>query len=98
MAIKIVYEDGLCKPVVFCDHCGEAIRDAKDGNYQWQDAGDGDAGPLHFTHKGCFRAFERAHEGFWYANELACRPAYLADNLSLNWDRAKKVARFMASI
>ena len=43
-------------------------------------------------------AFEVAHEGFWYANELTCLPVYLANNLNLNWDRAKKVARLMASI
>ena len=55
MAMRIVHEKGLCKPVVFCDHCGEAITDAKDGNYQWQESPEGESGPLHFTHKGCWR-------------------------------------------
>jgi len=27
---------GLSCPVVVCDHCGQQITDARDGNYQWR--------------------------------------------------------------
>lgn len=41
MALKIEQTGWGVAPVIICDQCGEPIRDARDGNYQWQ-AGEGD--------------------------------------------------------
>jgi hypothetical protein len=102
MPLQIKLEEGRDRPVIVCDHCGEEITDARDGNYQWKVSAEGDRaeGHLYFTHKGCCRAFEAANRGDhdWYAMELACLPIFLGNNLNLNWVEAKKQAAVLASI
>ena len=99
MALKIEQTEWGVAPVIICDQCGEPIRDARDGNYQWQ-AGDGDPDadlandaplplPLRrfafFTHKACSGAFEQARGGAaeWYAMELSDLLPALAARLRL---------------
>jgi hypothetical protein len=91
MALKIEQTDWGVTPVIMCDHCGEPIGDARDGNYQWQ-AGEGDPGtdgPLRrfafFTHKACSGPFEQSRGGAseWYAMELSELLPALAARLRL---------------
>jgi hypothetical protein len=86
----------MCCPVVVCDHCGEVIKDAKEGNYEFHAGG----GPVFFTHKRCCRAFEEAYGGrrMWWWCSLECLPIYLGNNLKLDWEKAKQWAAFFASI
>jgi hypothetical protein len=85
-----------------CDHCGEQIESASQGNYQWRMRNDGSGtdGAVFFTHKHCCRAFEAANRGdvTWAWGELACFPVYLGNNLQLKWEKAKETARLFASI
>jgi hypothetical protein len=91
MALKIEQSDWGVAPVIICDQCGEPIRDARDGNYQWQ-ASDVDPtfeAPLRrfafFTHKSCSGPFEQARGGAaeWYAMELSDLLPALAARLRL---------------
>jgi hypothetical protein len=84
-------------PVVVCDQCGERIKDASDGNYQWTEE---DPGRGYFTHKRCCRAFEREREdrGFWLACDLSAFWVYLGDNLQIDKGKARRVADLLASI
>jgi hypothetical protein len=64
-------------PTVVCDHCGEAITQANEGNYQWSYAGgtaDGQRALVYFTHKECCDAFEHRHGDpyAWQAIPLEC--------------------------
>ncbi len=76
MPLKIDTSDGFLTPLIICDECGEPIRDARDGNYQWQADGDSQGAGgrrfAFFTHKACCDAFERGRGGAaaWYAMEL----------------------------
>lgn len=36
MPLKIEMSPESVRPIVICDQCGEAITDARDGNYEWQ--------------------------------------------------------------
>ena len=36
MPLVIQVNGPYAAPQVACDHCGELITDAKDGNYQWR--------------------------------------------------------------
>jgi len=97
--LKIVYEKDddtwLFKPVIFCDHCGKQITDAKDGNYEWlvDDSGPID-GKIFFTHKDCCYAFEEANggRGYWYCDELLLFPLFVANNLDADMKEARKLA------
>ena len=91
MSLKIEHTDWGVTPVVICDQCGEPIRDARDGNYQWQ-AGEGDPEQetlvrrfAFFTHKACSGPFEQARGGAseWYAMELSDLLPALAARLRL---------------
>jgi len=99
MALKIEQTAWGVAPVIVCDQCGKPIRDARDGNYQWQ-AGDADPDPdldpdraaeaparrfAFFTHKSCSGAFEQARGGAaeWYAMELSDLLPALAARLRL---------------
>ena len=94
MALMIRYIKGRACPLVFCDHCGERIKDATDANYMWLDEG----GLVAYTHKACCHAFEEASGRSWGADELACLPIYLGNGLKLDWGKARELASLMASI
>lgn len=99
MALKIEQTAWGVAPVIICDQCGDPIRDARDGNYQWQ-AGDAEHDPdrprngetamptrrfAFFTHKACSGPFEQARGGAaeWYAMELSDLLPMLAARLRL---------------
>jgi hypothetical protein len=95
MPLVIQDRDNRFCPIIFCDHCGQAISDAKDGNYQWRmGLNDTDFGSrIYFTHKRCCHPFEQAHKGngfVWGAMELQCLPIYLGNNLALGWEAAQR--------
>jgi hypothetical protein len=78
------------KPVIVCDHCGEEITTATDGNYHWRfgQRGDYPGAPVYFTHKKCCSAFENVNPSDWLAMDLECLFVYLAYGLKLDWNAA----------
>jgi hypothetical protein len=95
MGLRIEAWRGVTGPAVVCDHCGEPIRDACEGNCQWRAGGDGTP---YFTHKSCCRAFEAARGGHWCAMELQCFPVYLGNGLKVKWRAARRAAALLASL
>ena len=96
MSLKIEHTDWGVTPVVICDQCGEPIRDARDGNYQWQAPVDPGLSRkfVFFTHKSCAHTFEQARggSGAWYAMELTELLPHVARGLNINWDEAIRYA------
>lgn len=94
MPIYIKHENGLYRPVIGCDYCGQSITDAKDGNYEWIDPAIAPTGEIYFTHKRCCLAFEEAHGGraIWLAGELAVLPLMLKNNLGISDERQREAA------
>jgi hypothetical protein len=95
MPLAIRYEEALCVPIVICDHCGEEIRSAADGNYQWLGRDDRPS-RVYFTHKGCCHAFEKRHGGFWGAIDLQLLPVYLGNNLGIDWKESRRMANYFS--
>ncbi len=95
MPLKIEMTSDRAAPIIVCDHCGEPITDAREGNYQWLAEAEGDTVRrfLFFTHKWCCHDFEQARGGAatWYAMELVDLLPYLAASLKL--DRAHAQSR-----
>ena len=58
MPLVIQFTGPYAAPKILCDHCGEEITEAKDGNYQWRALlqEDGACMPMVFTHKRCCAA------------------------------------------
>ena len=85
-------------PKVACDHCGELITHASNGNYQWSDEAiaAGATTPMYFTHKQCCEAFERDRGGDWSAIDLEALPFYLVKNLKSSWRAAEVSGRLMS--
>ena len=80
MPLVIQFNGPYAAPKILCDHCGEAIREAKDGNYQWTHAAgceEGQTAHVYFTHKRCCHAFERTHgdPAAWARSTSSARPA-----------------------
>jgi hypothetical protein len=102
MPLQIHYHEGQFCPVVVCDHCGEVISNAREGNYQWQASLSSEVppAPIYFTHKHCCRAFEAARGGraLWMSIELQCLPIYLERNLKLDWKKANGLVDLIASL
>jgi hypothetical protein len=88
--------------MVFCDHCGKQIADAKSGNYEWQTDNQGQVkdGVIYFTHKHCCLPFEDAHGGrpSFMCNELSIFPLFLGNNLALDWKKARENMLLLARI
>ena len=98
MPLQIKLEDNLYMPVAVCDHCGEQIIDAKQGNYEWRvQPPDYDTdGDVFFTHKGCSRAFRLARPvepGHWCCIELRELTMRLSANLGQSWQDVKTEAQ-----
>src|SRR5262249_7470771 len=97
-AVPLVTQDrdGRSCPGVVCDHCGEEIADARDGNYQWRTGGhDTDWGSrVYFTHKRCCPPFEQARPaddflwGPW--SWRACRSASATTWVSTGRPRTRR--------
>jgi hypothetical protein len=103
MPLRIAEVNGQYRPVVICDHCGQSIEDALDGNYEWKIGGDEEDvdEQIYFTHKRCCHAFEQRHRGDsydWGATELTVFPLYLGNSLHLDWDKAWKQAALLANL
>jgi hypothetical protein len=85
-------------PTVVCDVCGQEIEDANDGNAQWMMDEAGAA--LYFMHKRCCHAFDTGpfQKGLVGAEELPHFLVFLANNLRLDWEKAKRAAAVIASL
>ena len=95
MPLVIQAQDHRPCPIIICDHCGQPISDATDGNYQWRmGMNDTDFGSrIYFTHQRCCHPFEEAHwgDGFvWGAMELQCLADLPRNNLALDWEAAQR--------
>ena len=107
MPLVIVQRGNLSCPAIVCDHCGQEITTADDGNYQWHLGGPPAPQAVYFTHKRCCRAFEAAHPAprsaaaggwLWGAMELSCLTAYLTRALDIDPEQAAELADIMGSI
>ncbi len=104
MPIVIRNANGRSCPQVLCDHCGEAIATAQDGNYQWRWGSGSDPAPVFFTHKRCCLAFEAADtdgEGqwLWAAMDLQVFPVYLSRILRIeDWEAAETSADLLGAL
>jgi hypothetical protein len=101
MPLVIQFNGPAAAPKIFCDHCGQEILEAKDGNYQWSHAGgcdDGQTAVIYFTHKACCDAFERTHGDpyAWGAIGLEALPYFLMQNLKVSWREAQAKGRWMS--
>jgi len=87
-------------PVIICDYCGERIRDARDGNYEWADVtgAPGQRMAVYFLHKRCSAAHEALHGIVLDSMELTVLLPYLAHNLRLNWYEATHRAETMSAL
>jgi len=83
-------------PILVCDHCGQRIERASDGNVEWRRGDD----KVFHTHKRCSWAFEGAHGGRakWSASEIDVNLLYLAHNLQVDWKKAEERAAWLESI
>ena len=99
--IKIVFTEGRFAPQAFCDHCGERIEKAAEGNYEWHPTGDfeqGEVSEVYLIHKRCTQAFEQATGRRPYTGELTVFPVYLSNNLEIDWDEATEMVARSASL
>ena len=90
MPLKIEITNHGAGPVIVCDHCGERIADAAEGNYEWARVIDtpGERVAVYFLHKWCSPAFEQRRGLVLDSMELTVMLPYLAQNLQLDWDKA----------
>jgi hypothetical protein len=97
MPIRIIQDGKYDRPVIFCDHCGDEIKDAEDGNYHWRvgESAGASRAPLFFSHKRCCSAFESTNRGDWGAMELDTLFASLANNLKFDLTKARKRAALL---
>jgi hypothetical protein len=97
MPVIIIQRRGRHCPAIECDHCGQRIRTARDGNVQWALRAKGPM--VYFTHKRCCHAFEEANPGIlWGAMELSQFPLYLANSLKASWTKAARDAARMEQL
>lgn len=89
MPIKIVLEKDRYCTKVFCDHCGQIIEHAHQGNYEWRYIKGQIDGEIFFTHKRCCRAFEFTNTDYngqritWMAGSLTDFVLFLKNNLHI---------------
>jgi hypothetical protein len=96
----IINDDGRHAPQAFCDHCGERIEQARDGNYEWHPGNiePGDEVEVYLIHKRCTQAFQQATGKHPYTGELTVFPVYLGNNLEIDWDEANEMVRRSAAL
>lgn len=103
MPIRIVKVGELYCPMAVCDHCGQPVSDAHDGNalYLEKRVGTGWAvdDRIFITHKKCNSTFERSHSEQFrielMTEELDVFIARLVQNLGITLDGAKRTKRKM---
>jgi hypothetical protein len=104
--IYIRPDDGAYS-VIVCDHCGEPITDAKDGNAVWRESSHPRRKeqfiPIQHTHKRCnwlfmHRRFPEPDDGswMWMSHELTHDLFMLLLNVEFNLPDAERQARMMA--
>ncbi len=106
MPLVISREGDVDRPIIVCDHCGEPITNAKDGNYQWliKDVHGEDTTnpPIVFTHKRCSRAFEMERGrpvGAWWAwGPLPSLPIYLMTNLGMGQKEEREAREWVRTL
>jgi hypothetical protein len=86
-------------PVIICDYCGEEIKTAADGNYQYRFQVGEERAAIFFTHKKCGHAFDETHpSGGGGAMELDFLLVCLENTLKFDRKRAEARAAFLGSI
>jgi hypothetical protein len=81
----------LTKPVFICDHCCKEIKDAFDGNYEWDDPQQGNLiVNVVFLHKGCVRPYDKTHHQPRFNMGIHNLMVYLLNNLDLGPKRLKE--------
>ena len=93
MVLQIPHNRGeptIWYPAVVCDHCGERIGDANDGNAEWRP--DDVEGRVFFTHKRCTRGFRGADQAGWHWQPLSAFAIYLERNMAFDRRRAEQAA------
>lgn len=107
MPLQIQFSQGNESPVVVCDHCGNIVKNATDGNALWladhTQKPTRIVGNVAFTHKHCNQEFEREHQPSnpkhsWSANELDVFMAYLLNNLKFNDVEAGRRVALLATL
>jgi hypothetical protein len=104
MGLKIVYENGLFCPQVFCDLCGEQITKATNGNFEWlvdEKTAEPSTGYIYFTHKKCsdgFRKNSKYVRTTWFCDELEMLPFMLKNNLRIDKKHANETAKLLSML
>jgi hypothetical protein len=100
MPIVIKLKKERACPVVVCDFCGEEIQDAKQGNAEWKfDEEKGSGATIFFTHKKCCHTFEQKNSGVHFGAEMLDHfLVFLANNVKLDWEKAREGAQRIASL
>jgi hypothetical protein len=95
MPLRITQEESTLVPLIFCDHCGEVIAADAEGNceYPLDRPGDFTGVPVYFTHKQCTIAFRQANPGPWYWMPICHLLVCLANNLKIDWKKARLSAK-----
>jgi hypothetical protein len=109
MSQKIQIKDGRAYPVIVCDHCGQAILDAKDGNTVWRESVGSRKTeqfiPIYHTHKRCNWVF--MHRRFpepsdfswsWMSHDLPHDLFMLLLNVEFDRKDAEQQARLLAQL
>ncbi len=86
MSIKIVFDDGLYRPVVFCDHCDDRITHVAEATYEWLPDGD-EPKEVRFLHHRCVMPHQEA-AGTWYCSDSL---EYFAIRLANNTGQSPRV-------
>jgi hypothetical protein len=87
-----------CGPIIRCEACGKAIRDARQGTVLWE-GGKLNAEPL-FLHCGqCCRRYEAAHPDTAFDSlPLSVWLVFLANGCRLKWLKAGKLAAMIGEV
>lgn len=99
MPILMDYRRGKWCPTVFCDGCGEWIRDGSQANYRWlawrEDTGFQNRTPPLFFHWGCDNAHVYRDGEAYPWGRLAVFPTMLTSNLNLREKVVREAIRFV---
>ena len=98
MPIKIMLTERGAGPVVICDYCNKRIEDAREANYEWDGEvhRPGELLEVAFLHKNCAWERQRRTARLFDSMEMIDLVPYLADNLHLDWETARKHAQTMS--
>lgn len=91
-------EDGA-GPVVVCDYCGKRIVDSDGVNCIWKDENcePGSFSDMYIVHNQCDELMQRRHGVMSNSTELDILLPQLADNVNIDWEKARQRAKEVAS-